>query len=98
LALDHHGTNAEIGPMMQHAGVGQQLHCGRSASNHRRIGEQRPRLVEQTPESLGHQPDRTEHVVVYLVSLVKHKPSYVPIAREIASILKIETIYRFEPL
>jgi hypothetical protein len=55
-------------------------------------------LVEQAPESLGHQPDRTEHVVVYLIGLVKHKPSYVPIHREIASVLKIETVDRFDTL
>jgi len=33
-----------------------------------------------------------------LVGLVKHKPSYVPVAREIANILKIETVDRFDTL
>jgi len=55
-------------------------------------------LVEKTPESLGYQSNWTEYVVVYLVGLVKHKPSYVPIAPEIESVLKIETVLRFDPL
>jgi len=49
-------------------------------------------LVEKTPESLGYQSNWTEYVVVYLVGLVKHKPSFVPIAPEIESNLRIETV------
>src|SRR6266404_6261922 len=75
--LDRYCPDAEIGPVMRHAGVGQQLHRGRSAANTWRIPDQRPRVVEKTPESLGHQPNRTEYVVVYLIGLVQHKSSYV---------------------
>jgi len=89
-ALDDYGPNAEIRPVMRQAGVGQQLHRRRSASNERCIGEQWPWLVEETPESLGHQPNWTEDVVVSLVRLVKHEPSYIPIPSEIGNVL-IET-------
>jgi hypothetical protein len=48
-------------------------------------------LVEETPESLGHQPNWTEDIVVSLVRLVKHEPSYIPIPSEIGNVL-IETV------
>ena len=76
-AGDRYRSDAEIGPVVRHAGIGQQLHHGRGAANTRRISDQRPRMVEKTPESLGHQPNRTEYVVVYLIGLVQHKSSYV---------------------
>src|SRR5438552_10194848 len=65
---------------MRHAGIGQQFQCGRSTSNERRVSDERPWLVEKTPKRLGDQSNWTEYVVVYLVGLVKHKPSPVPIA------------------
>jgi len=95
-ALDDCGPNAEIRPVVRQAGVGQQLHRRRSAAHQRRIREQWPWLVEQTAESLGHEPNRTEHVALYLVGLVKHQPSYAPIPREVANV-PIEAVDRSEP-
>src|SRR5215831_12731577 len=93
-AVNYHGPDVEIGSVMRHARVRKQLHCGCSTSNHGGIPDQRPGLIEKTPKSFGHQSNRTEYVAVYLVGLVKHKPSYIPIAA-IASVAKIETVDRF---
>jgi len=94
--LDRYRPDTEVRAVMGHAGVGQQLHRSRSAANTWSVPDQGPRVVEETPESLGHQPNWTEYVVVYLVGLVKHEPSYLRIALEIESVLKIETVSRFD--
>jgi hypothetical protein len=97
-APDCYRADAELGPLMRHAGVREQLHRSRSTSYKGRIPNERPRLAENTPESFGQQPDWKEHVIVYLVGLIKHEPSYASAAPRIESILKVETLRRFDQL
>ncbi len=75
LAVDRYRSDAEIRPLMRHAGVGQQLHRRSGAAHARHVADRQPWMAEPVAGGLGHQPDRPENVVLCLVGVVKHIPS-----------------------
>ena len=95
--VDRDLADAEIRPLVRHASVRQQLHRCRGAANERQTPDHRPGMVEPTPKSLGHQANRAENVVVRLVRVVQHEPSYVRAILSIERALQIEMACRLDP-
>ena len=72
VAADRDCPDAEIRPLMRHAGMRQHLHCGGGAAHQRRVPDQRPGMAEPAPRRFGHQPNWSQDVAVCLVCIVKH--------------------------